>query len=79
MRLFEEGGVLAWELLPFCVLRIPICPAENSARQIGGGLERAYSGGLVMSGGNGTGLSFGEVWREAASNELLIGGVRTRR
>ena len=36
MGLFEEGGgVLAWESLPFCVLQIPICPAENSARRIG--------------------------------------------
>ena len=32
---FDARQVRVWESIPFCVLRIPICPAENSARQIG--------------------------------------------
>ena len=33
--LLKDKGILAWESFPFCVLRIPICPAENPARQTG--------------------------------------------
>jgi len=31
----RKESVFAWESLPSCILRVPICPAENSARQIG--------------------------------------------
>jgi len=31
----ERSSVFAWESLPSCDLRVPICPAEISARQIG--------------------------------------------